>query len=42
MASLTIWSICMLIYQWKQVGIDTLNYYDDPDYFNQLDNIKEM
>lgn len=42
MTLLTIWFICILIYQWKQVGIDVLNYYDDPDYFNQLENLKGM
>lgn len=42
MTLIVIWSLCTLIYQWKQVGIDVLNYYDDPDYFNQLDDLKEM
>lgn len=42
MTLLTIWFICILIYQCKQIGIDTLNYCDDSDYFNQLENLKGM
>lgn len=42
MTLLAVWFICILIYQCKQIGIDTLNYCADSDYFNQLENLKGM
>lgn len=40
MTLIVIWSLWTMIYQWLLIGIDTLNYCDDPDYFNQLDDLK--
>ncbi len=42
MIEITILTVWTMVCQWLLIGIDTLNYCADSDYFNQLENLKGM